>query len=160
LRHAQTGATRPSLTLLVDHARQPQADTGEQVEQYQRDHLDSHERHHAGEDLVQRHVRRRYALQVERRHRDRRRQERRLQIQRDEQAEKQRVDVEVRQQRDEDRHEDDDDLRPLERPAQDEDDELRQYHELDRRQVQREHPSLDQLLAAEQRERRRENSGA
>ena len=44
---------------------------------------------------VQRHVRRRNALQVKRGHRDRRRQERRLQIERDEQPEEQRIDVEL-----------------------------------------------------------------
>ena len=36
-------------------------------------------------------------------------------------AEEQRIDIEVRQQRDEDRHEDHDDLGPLQRPAQHED---------------------------------------
>ena len=47
------------------------------------------------EDLVQRHVRRRHALEVERGHRHRRRQERGLQVERDQQAEEQRIDVEL-----------------------------------------------------------------
>src|SRR6266446_3404898 len=47
-----------------------------------------------------------------------------------------------------DRHEDDDDLRPFERPAEDEDDELREDHELHRRHVERQHPLLDDLLPA------------
>jgi hypothetical protein len=76
------------------------------------------------EDLVQRHMRRAHALQVERRHRHRRAQEGRLQVQRHQQAEEQRVDAEVVQQRDEDRHEDHDDLGPFQRPAQHEDDDL------------------------------------
>src|SRR6266850_3110086 len=140
--------------------RQPQPDLREHVEQDQRDHLNPHERHHAGEDRVEGHMRWRHALQVERRHRHRRRQECRLQVERHEQPEEQRVDAEVRQQRQEDRHEDDDDLRPLERPAEDEDDEMREDHELHRRHIERQHPFLDQLLAAQQRERRGENAGA
>jgi hypothetical protein len=47
---------------------------------------------------------------------------------------------------DEDRHEDHDDLGPLERPAEDEDDRLREDHELQRRQVQRSTQLLDQRL--------------
>src|SRR5438105_2943968 len=46
--------------LLVEDSRQPEADVGEDVQQDQRDHLDPHERHHAGEDRVERHVRRRH----------------------------------------------------------------------------------------------------
>src|SRR4051812_43396722 len=90
------------LTSLVERVRKPEADAGEQVQQHEGDELYHHERHHAGEDLVQRHVRRRYALQIERGHRNRWRKERRLQIERDEQPEKQRIDIEVRQQRNED----------------------------------------------------------
>ncbi len=123
-------------------------------------HLDAHERHHAREDLVQRHVPWRHPLQVEGGHRHRRREEGRLQVQRHQQTEEQRIDPELGEQRNEDRHEDDDDLGPLERPAEDEDDELRQDHELDRGQAQREHPALDDFLAAEQRERSREDRRA
>src|SRR5512139_2281600 len=148
------------LVLLVHDVGQPQADLRPQVEHRHRDDLDRHERQHAGEDLVQGHVRRRHALEVESGHCHRRRQERRLQVERHHQAEEQRVDVEVRQKRNEDRHEDDDDLGPLERPAEDEDDGLRQQHELGRRHVQREHPLLDDLLPAEQRERGREDRRA
>src|SRR5205814_876452 len=53
-----------------------------------------------------------------------------LQVDEHQRAPEDRVDVEVLQQRQEDRHEDDDDLGPLERPAQHEDDRLRQDHEL------------------------------
>src|SRR5919198_590826 len=116
----------------IHHARQPQPDLREDVKEHERDDLDAHERHHAGEDLVERH----------------------------QQPEEQRIDVEVRQQRDKNRHEDDDDLRPLERPAKDEDDELGERHELHRRHVERQHPALDDLLPAEQREGRREDGGA
>ncbi len=73
---------------------------------------------------------RRDALEIERRHRDRRRQERRLQVHEHQRAPQDRVDVEVLQHRQEDRHEDDDDLGPFQRPAEHEDDRLRQEHEL------------------------------
>src|SRR5919197_4801900 len=91
----------------IDNAGQPETDLGEDVEQHQRDQLDPHERHHAGEDLVQRHVRWRDPLQIERRHRHRGREERRLQVERHEQAKEQWIDAEVGKQRYEDRHEDD-----------------------------------------------------
>src|SRR5438067_4235786 len=159
-RAASLAVSWASCSSSIHHARQPEADLREDVKQHEREDLDAHERHHAGEDLVQRHVRRRYALQVERGHRHRRREERRLQIERHEQAEKQRIDTEVRKQRDEDRHEDDDDLGPLERPAQNEDDELREHHELHRRHVEREHPALDDFLPPEERKSRREDGGA
>ena len=61
-------------------------------------------------------------FQVEGGHRHRRREERRLEVQGHQQTEKQGIDVEVGQERDEDRHEDDDDLRPFQGPAQQEDD--------------------------------------
>src|SRR5678816_2100121 len=76
--------------LLVEDGREPHPDAGEHVEDHERDHLDAHERHHAHEDRVERHVRRRDALEVERGHRHRRRQERRLQVERHEQPEEQR----------------------------------------------------------------------
>ena len=60
--------------------------------------------------------------------------------------------MEVAQQRDEDRAEDDDDLGPLERPPQQEDDQLRHELEPHRREVHAQHPALDQPLAAVQRE--------
>src|SRR5262249_22113982 len=62
---------------------------------------------------------------------------------------KDRIDVEVLEQRQEDRHEDHDDLGPFERPAQQENDRLRKQHELDRRHIERKHPLLDELLAAQ-----------
>src|SRR5436190_22668430 len=40
-------ATRTLFTLLVQDLRQPEADLREEVQQDQRDHLYSHERHHA-----------------------------------------------------------------------------------------------------------------
>jgi hypothetical protein len=52
------------------------------------------------------------------------------------------------------------DLGPLQRPAEQEDDDLRQDHELNRCHVEREDPLLDDLLPAEQRERRGEYAGA
>jgi hypothetical protein len=113
---------------------------GELVQQHDGHDLDAHEGQHAGEDLVQRHMRRTHALQVERGHRHRRAQERGLQVQRHQQAEEQRVDAEVVQQRDEDRHEDHDDLGPLQRPAQDEDDHLAQHQELGLAEVHRHDP--------------------
>ena len=60
--------------------------------------------------------------------------------------------LKVAQQRDEDRAEDDDDLGPLERPAEQEDDHLRDEQEPERREVHAQHPALDQPLAAVQRE--------
>ena len=124
-----------------------------------RDDLDAHERHHAREDLVQRHVRRRHALQVERRHRHRRRQERRLQVHDTSRPKNSGSMLEVRQQRHEDRHEDHDDLGPLQRPAQDEDDGLRSIRNCSGvRFMPSTHSSTS--LAAEQRERRREERRA
>src|SRR5512139_2490572 len=153
---------RPSvgLVLLVHDVGQPQADLRPQVEHRHREDLDRHEGQHAGEDLVQAHVRRRHALEVEGGHRHRRRQERRLQVERHQQAEEQRIDVELGEQRNEDGHEDHDDLGPLQRPTEQEDDDLREDHELDRRQSEREDPLLDHLLPAEQCERRREDRRA
>ena len=95
---------------------------------------------------------RRHGLQIERGHRDGRRQECRLEIDRHHGAEQDRVDLKVVQQRDEDRAEDDDDLGPLERPAEQEDDHLRHELEPHRREVHAQHPALDQPLAAVQRE--------
>src|SRR5687768_9555611 len=88
---------RTATSLLVQRVRKPETDAGEHVEQHQRDDLDHHERHHPGEDLVQRHVLGCYAFQVERRHRDGRRKEGRLEVERYEQAEEQRIDAEMRQ---------------------------------------------------------------
>ena len=82
-----------------------------------------------------------------------------MQIQGHEQAKEQRIHAKMRQQRNEDRHEDDDDLGPLQRPAQQKDDDLRQHHELYRRHVERQHPLVDDLLATEQGKSRRENAG-
>ena len=113
----RTQPTAPDPAAPVDYFRQPEPDAGEQVQQRHRDEHDREIWHHAPEDLVDGDVRRRNALQVEGRHCDRRRQERRLDVEGDEQPEEQRIDVEVLEQRQEDRHEDDDDLGPLERPA-------------------------------------------
>src|SRR3989344_5519490 len=160
-RHRDSGPIHLATSrLLIKILRQPQADPWKRIKQEYGENLDAHERHHAGEDLGERHVRRRHALEIKRGHRHRRRQECRLQVERHQKAEKQRIDIEVRQQRNEDRHKNDDDLGPLERPAEQEDDDLRQDHELHRTHVERKHPLLDNLLAAEQRERRRENGGA
>src|SRR3954469_12432099 len=144
----------------IHYAGQPETDPREDVEQYHRKDLDRHERHHARKYLIERHMGWRHALQIERRHRHRRRQEGGLQVERHEQAKEQRIDAEVRQERDKDRHEDDDDFGPLERPAQDEDDELGEDHELHRGHLQRHPPFLDDLLSAEQCEGRRENRRA
>src|SRR5262249_59281828 len=61
----------------------------------------------------------------------------------------------------EDRHEDDDDLGPFQRPSEYENDRLRQDHELHGRHIERQHPLLDQRLPAEDcedpREQRRAN---
>src|SRR6266403_1796122 len=102
----------------------------------------------------------RYTLQVERRHGDRRREESRLQVDEYQRAPQDRIDIEVLEQRQEDRHEDDDDLGPLERPAEEEDDRLRQDQELHRRHVEAQYPGLDQLLAAQDREHPREQRRA
>ncbi|KAG1523859.1 hypothetical protein G6F51_014482 [Rhizopus arrhizus] len=58
------------------------------------------------------------------------------------------------QTRPEDGHDEPDDLGPLHRPAKEKDDDLRQQQKLDGRQAQRQHPVLDDALAAQQRERR------
>ena len=114
----------------------------------------------AAEDVGQLHPRRRDALEIERRHRDRRRVERGLRVQRHQDAEEDRVDLEVVEQRQEDRHEDDDDLGPFQRPAEQEDDDLGQQQEAGRRQIEREEEGLDHLLAAEHREHGRERPRA
>src|SRR4029453_17738518 len=87
---------------------------------------------------------------------ERRRKERRLDVQRDEQPEEQRIDIERLQQRQEDRHEDDNDLGPFQRPAQHEDDELGEDHEAGRRQVHRQDELLHRLVAAQIGEHGRE----
>jgi hypothetical protein len=74
-------------------------------------------------------VGRRYSLQVIGRHGHGRGQERRLKVECDQDAEEQRIDLEVDQKRQEDRHEDDDDFGPFQRPAQQEDDQLGQDQE-------------------------------
>ncbi len=66
----------------------------------------------------------------------------------------------MRQQRQEDRHEDDDDLRPFQRPSEKEDDNLGEDQEHNRRQVHAEHEFLDQAVAAQIREHRRERPRA
>ena len=67
-------------------------------------------------------------------------------------AEEDRVDLEVVEQRQENRHEDDDDLGPFQRPAEQEDDDLGQQQEAGLVQVQIEEKPLDHALPAEQRE--------
>src|SRR5262252_7815211 len=148
------------LTAAVQVVRQPKRHPRPQVHDDHAHDDDQHVRHHAPEDLVEGHVLGGDSLQVERRHGHRRRQERRLEVDEYERAPEDRVDVEVLQQRQEDRDEDHDDLGPLERPAENEDDRLRQDHELYRRHVEREHPRLDQLLPAEDREHAREQRRA
>src|SRR6202007_1924183 len=121
---------------------------------------DHHVRHHAVEDLVERDVRRRDAFEVARRHRHRRRQDRRLQVYEHQRAPQDRIDVEVLEQRQEDRHEDDDDFGPFERPAEEENDRLRQDQELHWRHVEAQYPRLAQLLTAQDREPPREQRRA
>ena len=94
-------------------------------------------------------MRGRHSLQIEGGHRDRRRVERRLRVEGDQDAEEDRIDAEVVQERQEDRNEDDDDLRPLQRPAQQEDDELGQDQELRARQIEAEEELLNDRLTAE-----------
>ena len=95
---------------------------------------------------------RRHAFQIERRHRHGRRQEGRLEIDRHHSAEEYRIDLKVAQQGDEDRAEDHDDLGPLEGPAEQKDNQLRDELKPQRRQVHAQHPALNQRLAAVQRE--------
>jgi len=58
------------------------------------------------------------------------------------------------------RHEDDDDLGPFQRPAQEEDDELGHQEEEHRREVEADDELADQVLAAEIGEDRGEGPGA
>src|SRR3982750_2915239 len=104
-----TAGRQPLAAAAVQVIRQPQRHAWPHVhDDHAQDH-DQHVRHHAREDLVQRHMRWRDALQIERRHGDRRRQERGLQVHEHERAPEDGIDLEVLQQRQEDRHEDDDD---------------------------------------------------
>jgi hypothetical protein len=77
-RERTAGRPPPPGASPVQNAGQPQAEVGEDIQHDDRDDLDRHEGHHPAEDLIQGHVRRRDALQVERRHRHRRGEERRL----------------------------------------------------------------------------------
>src|SRR3546814_3884280 len=98
----------------------PESDLGEVVE-----HRHGNEHHYqvrraALKDIHELHIRWGDALQVVSGHRHWRRQERGLQIEGNQDSKEQRVDFVVRQQWQKDRHEDDDDLRPFERPAEQE----------------------------------------
>ena len=64
-------------------------------------------------------------------------------------AEEQRINTELAQHGQEDGYEDDDDLAPFQRPAQQEDDQLGDDQEGDRGEVQGEDHLLDELLAAD-----------
>src|SRR5262249_19612134 len=152
------GGAGPSFA--VEELREPEGHARPDVHEDEADADDDHVRHHPREDLVQRHVLGRHALEVEGRHRHRRRQEGGLEVDRHHGAEEDRVDLEVAEQGDEDRAEDDDDLGPLQRPAEQEDDELGDELEAHRRQVHAQHPSLDHRLAAVEREDRREQRRA
>ena len=138
--------------ITVEKLRQPERHARPDVHEGETDTDNDHVRHHASEDLIQRHVLGRYSLEIEGRHRHRRRQECRLQIDRNHGAEQDRVDFEMAQQRDEDRTKDHDDLGPFERPTKQENNYLRNKQESQRRQVHAKHPALDQTLAAVQRE--------
>ena len=81
------------------------------------------------ENLIQPHRWRRHAFQIIGSHGHGRRIERGLDVERHENAEQDRIDPEVVDQRQEDRNEDDDDLGPFQRPAQQEDHDLRQQQE-------------------------------
>ena len=99
-------------------------------------------------------------LEVEGCHRDRRGEERGLNVERDQDPEEERIDVELLEQRQKDRHEDHDDLGPFERPAEDEDDHLRDDHEHQRRGIKPGHQGLDRLMPAEIAEDRGEDERA
>src|SRR5687767_7510486 len=102
----------------------------------------------------------RHSLEIERRHGDGRRQERSLDVERDQQAEKEGIDAEMVEQRQENRDEDDDDLRPFERPAKDENDDLADDEESDRRQIEPGDEILDDGIASERGEYGREGERA
>src|SRR4051812_20469619 len=97
----------------VEIVRQPERHAWPEVHDDHADDDDDHVGHHPGEDLVERDVLGRDALQVERRHRHWRRQESRLQVDEHERAPQDRVDAEMLEQRQEDWHEYHDDLGPL-----------------------------------------------
>ncbi len=86
--------------------------------------------------------------------------ERGLDVQRHEDAEEDRIDVVVMEQWQKDRHENDDDLGPFERPAEQEDDDLSKDEELYRGQVERQHELLNDGVSPEIGEHRREGPGA
>src|SRR6266702_3441542 len=153
-------ATVRTRSMTVNEIRQPHRDLRENVDEEHGDEHHEQERQRTGEDLVERYVLRRDALEVVAGHRHRRGEERRLDVQRHQDAEKYRVDVEVVQQRQEDRHENDDDLGPLQRPTQQEEDELGQQHERHRRHVEAEDEILDDTLPAQVREYRGERPRA
>ena len=64
------------------------------------------------------------------------------------------------QQRKKNRHEDNNDICPLQRPAEQEDNNLGQEHEVYERHIKRCYPYIDDLLTAEQRESPGENPRA
>src|SRR5262245_65353639 len=121
--------THPYISLAIQKLRQPKRHARPDVHEREADADDDHVGHHAGEDLIERDVFRRHGLQIERGHRHGRRQECRLEIDCHHGAEEDRVDLKVAEKWDEDRAENDNDLGPLEWPAEEENDHLR--HELE-----------------------------
>src|SRR5262249_9921152 len=103
---------------------------------------------HTAENLVQGDLTRRHALQIESRHGDWWREKGRLLIQSRHDSEEERIDVELFEQRQEERHEDNRDLGPLQRPTQQANEKLSQPEKSERRESQRQNPVLDHRRAA------------
>src|SRR6188474_3594845 len=115
-----------SALVAVEIVRKPECHSWPYIHEYHAQDHDQHVRHHAAEDLVERDVLRCDALEIECRHGHRWRQKCRLQIHEDQNTPQHGVNVEVLEQWQKDRNEDDDDLGPFQRPAQDKNDRLRQ----------------------------------
>src|SRR6185436_4371199 len=92
---ASAAVSAAGCSLAIQELRQPKRHPGPDVHDREAQDDDCHVRHHAGEDLVQRHMLGCNALEVEGRHRHRRREECRLQVDRHHRAEEHRIDVEV-----------------------------------------------------------------
>src|SRR6056297_3161721 len=159
-RKAQASRLSMSILSAIHQLRQIEDDMRIDVHQRHGDEDAEQERHYAREDLRQLDLRWRNPLEIIGRHRHRWRQKAGLQVQRHKDTEEQRIDLEELQERQEDRHEDDDDLEPFQRPAEQEDDQLREQQELQRAQIQPLHEFRDDMLAAQVGKHRRKGVGA
>src|SRR5262245_13745018 len=121
---SRSGNLRPS-SRRVEIIRQPQRELGKDIDQRHGHKDHPYEWQGTPENVHKLHRFRRYALEIEGGHRHRWRIEGRLRVERHHNAEENRIDMKVVEQRQKDGHENDDDFRPFQWPAEQENDDLR-----------------------------------